>query len=93
LFRAWINEMLAKVTAPELAADVPGAELLIQRHEEHHQEIGARNEAFAHFIATGNKLIEQVNTLYLVLPLFVILSTLTCVASLYLSWRDRLRKL
>lgn len=52
--------MMAKITSPELASDVPGAELLISRHEEYQQEMGSRNEAFADFIDTGNKLIEQV---------------------------------
>ncbi|XP_059484234.1 spectrin beta chain, non-erythrocytic 2 isoform X2 [Neocloeon triangulifer] len=56
---AWINEMMAKITSPELAADVPGAELLISRHEEYQQEMSSRNEAFADFFDTGNKLIEQ----------------------------------
>lgn len=52
--------MMAKITSPELASDVPGAELLISRHEEYQQEMGSRNEAFADFFDTGNKLIEQV---------------------------------
>jgi hypothetical protein len=52
--------MMAKITSPELASDVPGAELLISRHEEYQQEMGSRNEAFADFIDTGHKLIEQV---------------------------------
>ncbi|XP_065345561.1 spectrin beta chain, non-erythrocytic 1 isoform X4 [Cloeon dipterum] len=56
---AWINEMMAKITSPDLASDVPGAELLISRHEEYQQEMGSRNDAFADFIDTGNKLIEQ----------------------------------
>lgn len=61
IFRAWTNEMIAKVTSPELAQDVPGAEALISRHLEHFAEIKSREEAFAHFNNTGQILIKQVN--------------------------------
>lgn len=56
---SWINEMLAKITAPELARDVPGAELLIVRCKEHAAEIDSRKEAFDSFYAAGKKLIEE----------------------------------
>ncbi|XP_015429631.1 PREDICTED: spectrin beta chain, non-erythrocytic 5 isoform X2 [Dufourea novaeangliae] len=56
---SWINEMIAKVTAPELARDVPGAETLISRHSEYNTEIETRNEAFDKFYKTGQELIEQ----------------------------------
>ncbi|KAL7032819.1 hypothetical protein ACKWTF_007407 [Chironomus riparius] len=56
---AWINEMLAKITAPELAKDVKGAELLIARIKEHQTEIDARNEAFNKFYKAGEKLIME----------------------------------
>jgi len=56
---SWINEMVAKVTAPELAKDVPGAETLISRHNEYKSEIDAREEAFEKFYRTGQGLIEQ----------------------------------
>ncbi|XP_026666604.1 spectrin beta chain, non-erythrocytic 5 isoform X2 [Ceratina calcarata] len=55
---SWINEMVAKVTAPDLARDVPGAEALIQRHREYKAEIETRNEAFDKFYKTGRELIE-----------------------------------
>ena len=55
---SWINEMVAKVTAPELARDVPGAEALILRHNEYKTEIETRNEAFDKFYRTGQELIE-----------------------------------
>ncbi|XP_046388683.1 spectrin alpha chain, non-erythrocytic 1 isoform X4 [Ischnura elegans] len=56
---AWINDMLAKVTAPDLARDVPGAEALVNRHNEYHSEIETRTDAFDKFYATGNALIQQ----------------------------------
>ncbi|XP_017763084.1 PREDICTED: spectrin beta chain, non-erythrocytic 5 isoform X2 [Eufriesea mexicana] len=56
---SWINEMVAKVTAPELARDVPGAEALILRHNEYKAEIETRNEAFDKFFKTGQELIEE----------------------------------
>lgn len=56
---AWINEMIAKVTAPDLAQDVAGAEALLSRHQEHRAEIDSRNDAFTSFYATGNILIKQ----------------------------------
>lgn len=56
---SWINEMVAKVTAPELARDVPGAEALIFRHNEYKAEIDTRNEAFEKFYKTGQELIGQ----------------------------------
>ncbi|XP_034944641.1 LOW QUALITY PROTEIN: spectrin beta chain, non-erythrocytic 5 [Chelonus insularis] len=55
----WINEMVAKVTAPELARDVPGAEILISRHNEYKVEIDSRQDAFSKFNKTGKGLIEQ----------------------------------
>lgn len=56
---SWINEMVAKVTAPELARDVSGAEALISRHNEYKAEIDTRNDAFNNFSRTGQGLIEQ----------------------------------
>ncbi|XP_076180788.1 spectrin beta chain, non-erythrocytic 5 kst isoform X2 [Ptiloglossa arizonensis] len=56
---SWINEMVAKVTAPDLARDVPGAEALISRHSEYKAEIKTRNEAFDKFYENGQELIEQ----------------------------------
>ncbi|XP_015599750.1 spectrin beta chain, non-erythrocytic 1 isoform X3 [Cephus cinctus] len=56
---AWINEMIAKVTAPELARDVSGAEALISRHNEYKAEIDTRRDTFAKFYKTGKGLIQQ----------------------------------
>uniref|UniRef100_A0A182PG07 Spectrin beta chain n=1 Tax=Anopheles epiroticus TaxID=199890 RepID=A0A182PG07_9DIPT len=56
---AWINEMLAKITAPDLAKDVAGAEALIGKIKEHRTEVDARKEAFEVFNRTGRKLIHD----------------------------------
>lgn len=56
---AWINEMLAKITAPELAIDVAGAEALIVKIKEHQTEVDAREEVFDSFYKTGQKLIKD----------------------------------
>uniref|UniRef100_A0AAG5CRA5 Spectrin beta chain n=1 Tax=Anopheles atroparvus TaxID=41427 RepID=A0AAG5CRA5_ANOAO len=56
---AWINEMLAKITAPDLAKDVAGAEALIAKIKEHRTEVDARNDAFEVFNRTGKKLIKD----------------------------------
>jgi spectrin beta len=51
--------MIAKVTAPDLAQDVPGAEALIVRNKEHCAELDARTDAFTKFSQTGHKLIAE----------------------------------
>lgn len=56
---AWINEMIAKITAPELATDVAGAELLLAKVKDHRAEIASRTEAFEKFYKDGQKLISD----------------------------------
>lgn len=56
---AWINEMLAKITAAELAKDVHGAEQLLARTKDHQAEIDARKETFDNFYTAGNKLVTE----------------------------------
>ena len=51
--------MMAKMTAPDLAQDVPGAEALKVRHKEHRAEIDSRTDAFTKFSETGHKLIAE----------------------------------
>jgi len=51
--------MIAKVTAPDLAQDVPRAEALIVCHKEHCAEIDIRTDAFTKFSQTGHKLIAE----------------------------------
>ncbi|XP_063371372.1 spectrin beta chain [Cydia amplana] len=56
---AWTNEMIAAVTAPELAHDVPGAERLLARHKELGDEVRAKDEAFNALYADGEKLVRE----------------------------------
>lgn len=56
---AWINEVMAKITAPELATSVVGAEALLARIEEHRSEIEARNDAFDNFYMDGQRIINE----------------------------------
>ncbi|RZC41345.1 spectrin alpha chain, non-erythrocytic 1, partial [Asbolus verrucosus] len=56
---AWINEMLAKITAPDLPNDCNEAELLIERHKEHHVEISAKSNVFKQFYDFGDKFIKE----------------------------------
>lgn len=56
---AWINEMIAKITAPDLAHDVAGAEALLAKVKDHRAEIQTRTEAFDKFYKDGQKLISD----------------------------------
>jgi len=56
---AWLNEMLAKITAPDLARDVPGAEALIARHAEHRVELDARKDEIDKFFTDGASLVKR----------------------------------
>lgn len=56
---AWINEMIAKITAPDLARNVSAAEALLARIQEHRAEISSRNEGFDKFYKDGEKLIKD----------------------------------
>lgn len=57
--RAWLNEMMAKVTAAELARDARGAETLLARHQEYRTEIDTRSDAIKLFRSHGKKLIAD----------------------------------
>ncbi|XP_045456798.1 spectrin beta chain, non-erythrocytic 5 [Melitaea cinxia] len=56
---AWTNETLAKVTAPELSADVAGAEGLVARHQDIAAEMDAKEESFQTFYSDGEKLVRE----------------------------------
>ncbi|VEN48181.1 unnamed protein product [Callosobruchus maculatus] len=56
---AWINEMLAKITAPDLSQDCTEAELLIERHKEYRAEIDGRLPVFNQFYSTGRAFIKE----------------------------------
>ncbi|XP_050313156.1 spectrin beta chain, non-erythrocytic 1 isoform X2 [Anthonomus grandis grandis] len=56
---AWINEMLAKITAPDLPQDCAEAELLIERHKDYKTEIDSRTSAFTQFYNSGEEFIKK----------------------------------
>ncbi|CAG9824099.1 unnamed protein product [Phaedon cochleariae] len=56
---AWISEMLAKITAPDLPQDCTEAELLIERHKEYKTEMDGRLPIFDRFYDTGRVFINQ----------------------------------
>ncbi|CAH0730725.1 unnamed protein product, partial [Brenthis ino] len=56
---AWTAETLARVTAPELGADVAGAERLLARHRDVAAEVDAKDESFHTFYADGEKLVRE----------------------------------
>jgi len=55
---AWASEVMAKITSPDLASDLTGAETLISRHKEIRSEIDARLESFKRFETAGKDLIS-----------------------------------
>ncbi|KAJ8972184.1 hypothetical protein NQ314_000314 [Rhamnusium bicolor] len=57
--QAWINEMLAKITAPDLPQDSTEAELLIEKHKEYKSEIDGRVPIFKQFYDNGRIFIKE----------------------------------
>ena len=56
---AWSSEVIAKITSPDLASDLTGAETLITRHKEIKSEIDARLGLFNKFEESGKTLIKN----------------------------------
>ena len=56
---AWSSEVMAKITSPDLASDLTGAETLIARHKEIKSEIDARLGLFTKFESAGKELIKN----------------------------------
>lgn len=56
---AWINEMIAKITSPDLTTNVAAAEGLLARIKEHQTEIDSRNDAFDSFYKNGQRIIKE----------------------------------
>ncbi|BFZ07506.1 hypothetical protein BsWGS_10543 [Bradybaena similaris] len=56
---AWISEMMAIITADELAHDLPGAEAMMTRYKEHRAEVDSHNEAFNKFFQSGQSFIKR----------------------------------
>ncbi|XP_054158910.1 spectrin alpha chain-like isoform X2 [Oppia nitens] len=57
--QSWINSMMALVASDEMAADVTGAEALLERHQEHRTEIDARAGTFQQFELFGQHLLQS----------------------------------
>merc|ERR1719419_587559 len=55
---AWSSEVIAKITSPDLASDLAGAETLISRHKETRSEIDARLGLFNRFESSGKDLVN-----------------------------------
>uniref|UniRef100_A0A4D5R8U1 Spectrin alpha chain n=2 Tax=Scolopendra TaxID=41364 RepID=A0A4D5R8U1_SCOVI len=56
---SWINDMKSIISADELAKDVPGAEALLERHQEHKGEIDAREDSFRATAEAGQILLDN----------------------------------
>ncbi|XP_023929927.1 spectrin alpha chain-like isoform X4 [Lingula anatina] len=56
---SWIHEMMAIISADDLAKDVAGAESLLERHQEHKGEIDAREDSFKTTADAGKQLLES----------------------------------
>ena len=54
---AWVSSMQALVSSDELAKDTSGAEMLLERHQEHRTEIDAKAAAFNAFDSFGSQLL------------------------------------
>ena len=58
-YRAWLSEMMAIITADELAHDLPGAEAMMTRYKEHKAELDSHADAFNKFNQTGEAFISN----------------------------------
>ncbi|XP_033642968.1 spectrin alpha chain, non-erythrocytic 1-like isoform X3 [Asterias rubens] len=54
----WVHDMKALISADELAKDVPGAEALMERHQEHKGEIDAHDDNFRACADEGQELVD-----------------------------------
>ncbi|GFO34699.1 spectrin beta chain, non-erythrocytic 5-like, partial [Plakobranchus ocellatus] len=56
---AWLSEMMAMITADELAHDLPSAEAMMTRYKEHKAELDSHADAFNKFHQTGEAFISN----------------------------------
>lgn len=56
---AWITDMKGVIKGDELAKDVPGAEALLERHNEHKTEIDAHEDSYHSAVEAGESLIKS----------------------------------
>ena len=55
---SWISSMKGLIAGDELATDVTGAEALLERQQEHRNEIDARSNTFQAFELFGQQLLQ-----------------------------------
>ncbi len=55
----WIHSTNALVSSDELAKDMGGADMLLERHQEQRLEIDARKAAFTAFYSFGGQLLAK----------------------------------
>ncbi|OQV13288.1 Spectrin alpha chain [Hypsibius exemplaris] len=56
---SWITDIKSVIKADELAKDVPGAEALLERHNEHKTEIDAHEDSYHGAVDSGENLIKS----------------------------------
>ncbi|XP_041973840.1 spectrin alpha chain isoform X4 [Aricia agestis] len=56
---SWMSDIRALIAADDLAKDVPGAEALLERHQEHKGEMDARADVVSACEASGRALVER----------------------------------
>ncbi|XP_038209252.1 spectrin alpha chain isoform X2 [Zerene cesonia] len=54
---SWMSDIRALIAADDLAKDVPGAEALLERHQEHKGEMDAREDVMAACASSGEALV------------------------------------
>lgn len=59
MYRAWISEMMAVITAMEFPRDLQGAEASMARWKEHRAEVDSRKEAVKKFLESGQAMIDD----------------------------------
>ncbi|XP_026501160.2 spectrin alpha chain isoform X1 [Vanessa tameamea] len=55
---SWMSDIRALIAADDLAKDVPGAEALLERHQEHKGEMDAREDVMNACVSSGQALVE-----------------------------------
>lgn len=56
---SWIHDIKGIIKADDLAKDVPGAEALLERHNEHKTEIDAHEDSYHSAVSSGENLIQS----------------------------------
>ncbi|XP_063890722.1 spectrin alpha chain isoform X2 [Helicoverpa armigera] len=56
---SWVSDIRALIAADDLAKDVPGAEALLEKHQEHKGEMDARSDVIHACAAAGQALVES----------------------------------